>query len=125
MKYQSNFKNDFQIKFHYQTSFTRFQVINHYINIIWMPDLFVLFHVNTLQLTQPNKISSNQDPEFSPLLLSLIAISSVTLMLHSDPEFVHLGEVQQDKVNGIHYCSILIVVSTIQQYIFSFTPLYF
>lgn len=59
-----------------------------------MPDLFVLFHVNTFQLTQPNKISSDQDPEFSPLLLSLIAISSVTLMLHSDPEFVHLGKVQ-------------------------------
>lgn len=90
-----------------------------------MPDLFVLFHVNTLQLTQPNKISSDQDPEFPSLLLSLITISSVTLMLHSDPEFVHLGEVQQDKVNGIHYCSILVVVSTIQQYIFSFTPLYF
>lgn len=90
-----------------------------------MLDLFVLFHVNTLQLTQPNKISSNQDPEFSPLLLSLISISSVTLMLHSDPKFVHLREVQQDKVNGIHYCSILVVVSTIQQYIFSFTPLYF
>lgn len=125
MKYQSNFKNDFQIKFHYQTSFTRFQVTNHYINIIWMPDLFVLFHVNTFQLTQPNKISSDQDPEFSPLLLSLIAISSVTLMLHSDPEFVHLREVQQDKVNGIHHCSILIIISTIQQYIFSFTPLYF
>lgn len=59
-----------------------------------MPDLFVLFHVNTFKLTQPNKISSDQDPEFSPLLLSLIAISSVTLMLHSDPEFVHLGKVQ-------------------------------
>lgn len=80
-----------------------------------MPDLFVLFNVNTFQLTQPNKISSDQNPEFSPLLLTLIAISSVTLVLHSDPEFVHLGEVQQDEVNGIHHCSILIIVSTIQQ----------
>lgn len=79
-----------------------------------MPDLFVLFNVNTFQLAQPNKISSNQNPEFSPLLLSLIAISSVTLMLHSDPEFVHLREVQQDKVNGIHHCSILIIISTMQ-----------
>lgn len=94
MKYQSNFKINFQIKFLDQTTFTRFQEIKQYINIIWMPDLFVLFNVNTFQLTQANKISSDQNPEFSPLLLTLIAISSVTLVLHSDPEFVHLGEVQ-------------------------------
>ena len=78
-------------------------------------DLFVFVNVNTLQLTESNKISSNQNTQFSSLLFTLVTIPCVTLMLHSNPKLVHLRKVQQNEVNGIQHCSTLVVISRISK----------
>lgn len=47
--------------------------------------LFVLFHIDPLQLAEPNQVSAHQNPQLLPLLLSLLSVSTVTLMLHPHP----------------------------------------
>lgn len=63
--------------------------------------LFVLFHIDAFQLAQSDQISPYKDTQLLPLLLSLFSVPTVSLMLHPHPQFIHLGKIQQDKVNGV------------------------
>ena len=51
-------------------------------------------HIDTLQLTQPDQVGPHQDPQLHPLLLPPLPLPRVALVLHSNPQLVHLGEVQ-------------------------------
>ena len=62
---------------------------------------FVHVDVDVLQLRQPHQIRADQDAQLQPLLLALLAILRRPLVLHAHPQFVHLGEVQQDEVDRI------------------------
>lgn len=63
--------------------------------------LFVLFHIDTFQLAEPNEVSAHQNPQLLSFLLSLLSVSTVALMLHPHPQFVHFSEVQEHKVHGV------------------------
>lgn len=73
--------------------------------------LFVHFHVNSLQLAQSNKICADKDPQLLPLTLPFLPVSRVSLMLHPHPQFIHLGEIQQDEINRILDCTLSVGVS--------------
>jgi len=47
--------------------------------------LLVLIHVNRLKLAETNKVSANEDTQFTTFLFTLLTVTRVTLMLHSDP----------------------------------------
>jgi hypothetical protein len=49
-------------------------------------------------------------------LFSLVFVAGVTLMLHSHPQLVHLGEVQQDKVNRVSDCAIQFSLAEVEIY---------
>jgi len=49
------------------------------------PYLLVLIHVNRLKLAETNKVSANEDTQFTTFLFTLLTVTRVTLMLHSDP----------------------------------------
>lgn len=63
--------------------------------------LFILFHIDAFQLAQSDQIGPYEDAQLLPLLLSLFSVPTVSLMLHAHPQFIHLGKIQQYKVNGV------------------------
>lgn len=63
--------------------------------------LFVLVQGNRFQLTEPDQIRPDQDPQLFSLPLPPFPIPAMALVLHSDPEFVHLGKIHQDKIDAV------------------------
>jgi hypothetical protein len=62
---------------------------------------FVSFQINTFQLTESNKIGSDQNFEFLSLSFTLFSVTRMALVLQTNPEFVHLGKVGQNKLDGL------------------------
>lgn len=63
--------------------------------------LFVLFHIDAFQLAQSHQIGPYENPQLLSLLFPLLSVPAVPLMLHSHPQFIHLGEIQQYEVNRV------------------------
>lgn len=63
--------------------------------------LFVLVHIDPLQLTEADQVGAHQDPQLLPLLLPLLPVSAVALVLHPHPQLVHFCKVEQDEVHGV------------------------
>ena len=68
----------------------------------------VVFSIHSIQLTEPHQVRSNKNPKFLSLTFPLLPFPRVALMLHPDPQLVHLRKIQQDKVDGIFHTAILI-----------------
>ena len=47
------------------------------------------------------QVSADQKPELEPLFLSPVLFPGVSHVLHSNPEFIHFGEVQENEVNRV------------------------
>ena len=69
--------------------------------------LFVGFDINTFQLTETGKVLSDQQTELLTFLLPPDLVPNGSLMLHPNPQLVHLCEVLQDEVDGILHPSAL------------------
>lgn len=52
-------------------------------------------------MTQAHQIGPNKNSQFTAFLLTSVAITRMTLMLHSYPEFIHFREIQQNEINGV------------------------
>lgn len=63
--------------------------------------LFVFLDVDALELAESDEVGTDEDAQLLSLLLSLLTVTTVALVLHSHPQLIHLGEVQQDKVDGV------------------------
>lgn len=63
--------------------------------------LFVLVHVDALQLAEANQVGAHQDPQLLSLLLPLLSVPAVALVLHPHPQLVHFSKVQENKVDGV------------------------
>ena len=59
-------------------------------------------HIDRLQLTEPDQVCPDKDPQLHPLPLSSLPLPAVALVLHSHPQLVHLGKVEQDKVDAVN-----------------------
>lgn len=55
--------------------------------------------IDSVKLAETDEVGSDQDLELTTLLFPLLTILGVTLVLHPDPELVHLNEVGQHKGN--------------------------
>ena len=64
-------------------------------------DLLVGLHVDVVELREADEVGAHQDPELEPLLLLPALLPGVTLVLHANPQLVHLGKVQQDEVDRV------------------------
>ena len=74
--------------------------------------LLIFMYINTLELTQSDEIRSNKDPQFLSLPFPFLFVPRVPLVLHTHPEFVHLGEVELYEVNGVHNGATFVVTTT-------------
>lgn len=62
---------------------------------------FVSFQINTFQLTESDKVGSDQNFEFLSLSFTLFSVTRMALMLQTYPKLIHLGEVGQNKLDGL------------------------
>jgi len=65
--------------------------------------LTVTFQINVFQLRKSDQVGTNENPELLPFPLSSLRLPGVTLVLHSHPQLVHLGEVHQNEVDRISH----------------------
>ncbi len=70
----------------------------------------IVARVYTLQLGQTYEVCTHEDTQLQSFLLPPLLLSCVALVLHTDPEFVHLGKVVEDKCDGVFDRSILLTV---------------
>ena len=61
--------------------------------VIRQPYFFVSVNINSIKLTQSDKVSSHKNAQFLPLSLSLLSITGVALVLYPNPKFIHLSKV--------------------------------
>jgi hypothetical protein len=55
--------------------------------------------MDAVKLRKTNEICADQNSELQSFLLSLIALTDWSLVLHANPQLVHFSEVLDDKVN--------------------------
>ena len=57
--------------------------------------------VDVVELREPDQVGADQDPELHALAFPPLSLAAVALVLHPDPQLVHLGEVQEDVVDRV------------------------
>jgi len=63
--------------------------------------LLIGAQVNTFELAQTLEVGADEDTELATLLLAAFALAGEALVLHADPELVHLDKVGQDKLDRV------------------------
>ena len=63
--------------------------------------------VDGVELRETDKVRPDEDPQLESLLLSPLLLPRVTLVLHTNPQLVHLGKVVKDERNGVFNGAIL------------------
>lgn len=88
------------------------KIVEYIHSILWTFILqFITYYrlicckINAFQLAQTHKVGTNENTQFSAFGFSLFAVTRVTLMLQTDPEFVHLGKIGKNKLNGFLHIS--------------------
>mmetsp|Transcript_18110 Transcript_18110/g.43994 ORF Transcript_18110/g.43994 Transcript_18110/m.43994 type:complete len:279 (-) Transcript_18110:451-1287(-) len=67
----------------------------------WKHHSLVHVAVHALKVAQPHKVDPNQNTQVKTLLFPTLTVPDWPLVLHPHPQFVHLGEVEHQKVNTI------------------------
>ncbi len=49
------------------------------------------------------KVGANEDTKIESLLLPLLLVPSVALVLHSHPQLIHLGEIEENEVDAVQH----------------------
>ena len=76
----------------------------------WRVYLSISFDIDTFQLRETSQVLAYQEAKLLSILFTLLLVAYWSLMLHADPQFIHFGEVLQNKVHRIFYCTSLSVI---------------
>ena len=57
------------------------------------------FRVEIIELRKSDEIGSDQNPKLHSFSLALFTFTTVALMLHSNPQLVHLGKIELNEVD--------------------------
>ncbi len=63
--------------------------------------MYLHFCVEIIELRKSDEISSDQNSKLHSFSLALFTLAAVALMLHSNPQLVHLGKVELNEIDRI------------------------
>ena len=68
-------------------------------------EYFSLVHagIDGLKLGETDKVRPHKNSKLQPFLFSPLLLPGVALVLHSNPQLVHLGKVVKNECNGVLY----------------------
>ena len=66
--------------------------------------------VDVVELREPDQVGADQDPELHALAFPPLPLAAVALVLHPDPQLVHLGEVQLNEVDRVFNLESVIII---------------
>ena len=68
---------------------------------ILAPDLAIFVQRDGFNFREAHEVGADEELELVPLLFPLFPVPRVALVLHSHPQFVHLGKVYENKVHTL------------------------